>query len=295
MTIATHRRNYLALAALLLICALMLVGASAKSSVRQSERQTADVPVHLPFAPREELVYEGEFTKSLLRKVDIAELRFTATLEPAHTNGNSQENGEARKSLHLTLDAVSKGLLRKLFGLRFRQHIESTVDPVSFAVLQTSKLDEQGDRRRTSEAIFDRTAGKVVWTERDPNDPTREPRIVASEFTGAVQDLASIFYFLRTQRLAPGQSLEITISDSGRIYRVPIRVVERKMMKSVVGEVATLKVEPEVFGEGRLVRGRGKMAIWFTDDARHIPVRAHISNEMGTLDIKLKTINGGAK
>jgi hypothetical protein len=291
MMIATHRRNYLAFAALLLICALALVGASAKSSARQS----ADVPVRLPFAPREELVYEGEFTKSLLRKVDIAELRFTATLEPAGPTGNPQENVEARKSLRLTLDAASKGLLRKLFGLRFHQHIESTVDPVSFAVLQTKKLDEQGDRRRTSEAIFDRTAGKVVWTERDPNDPTKEPRVVSADFNGAVQDLASIFYFLRTQPLALGQSLEITISDSGRIYRVPVKVVEKKMMKSVLGEVSVLRVEPDVFGEGRLVRGRGKMAIWFTDDARRIPVRAHISNEMGTLDIKLKSITGGAK
>jgi hypothetical protein len=50
-----------------------------------------------------------------------------------------------------------------------------------------------------------------------------------------------------------------------------------------------------VFGEGRLIRGRGKMAIWFTDDERHVPVRAHISNEMGTLDIKLKSMTGAAK
>lgn len=291
MIIRTPRRNYLVITALLLLCALLFVGASAESA-RQA---AADAPVRLPFAPREELVYEGEFTKSLLRSVDIADLRFTATLEPASSNTNSQEKGEAGKSLRLTVDAVSKGLLSKLFGLRFRQRIESTVDPTSFAVLQTTKLDEQGNRRRTSEAVFDRTSGKVVWTERDPNNPTKEPRVVSSDFNGAVQDLASIFYFLRTQPLAPGQNLEITISDSGRVYRVPVKVVERKMMKSLLGEVSVLRVEPEVFGEGRLLRGRGKMSIWFTEDARHIPVRAHISNEMGTLDIKLKSINGGAK
>jgi hypothetical protein len=162
-------------------------------------------------------------------------------------------------------------------------------------LLQTTKLDEQGNRRRTSEAVFDRAAGKVVWTERDPNNPAQEPRVISSNFSGAVQDLASIFYFLRTQPLAPGRSFEITISDSGRVYRVPVHVVEKKTMKTVLGKVSVLRVEPEVFGEGRLVRGRGKMSIWFTDDARRIPVRASISNEMGTLDIKLKSINGGAK
>lgn len=296
MMIATHRRKFAALtaAALLLLCALTLTSASTRA-LAEGEQPAADVPVRLPFAPGEELVYEGEFTKALLRSVDIADLRFTATLEPSGPTNQTQEKSVAGKSLRLTLDAVSKGLLSKLFGLRFRQHIESTVDPSSFTVLHTRKLDEQGNRRRTSEAVFDRATGKVVWTERDPNNPTKEPRVVSADFNGAVQDLASIFYFLRTQPLAPGQNLEINISDSGRVYRVPVRVVERKKMKSLLGEVSVLKVEPEVFGEGRLVRGRGTMAIWFTDDARHIPIRAHISNEMGTLDIKLKSINGGAK
>ena len=274
--------------AALLLCSLMLAGTSAR------ERQTADTPVILPFAPSEELVYEGEFTRSLLRGVDIADLRFTATLEP-NAKTDALHDDHQGKSLRLTVDAVSKGLLRKLFGLRFRQRIESRVDPGTFAVLQTTKLDEQGDRRRTSEAVFDRAAGKVVWTERDPNDPSKTPRVISSDFSGAVQDLASVFYFLRTQPLAPGKSFEITVSDSGRVYRIPMKVVEKIQMKSVLGKVSVLRVEPEIFGEGRLLRGRGKLSIWFTDDARHIPVRAHITNEMGTLDIKLKSINGSAK
>jgi Protein of unknown function (DUF3108) len=291
MSFAMYRRKFLFCAVLLILCSLAPVGARTVG-----ESHGAEVTPSLPFASGEELVYEGEFTKALLRGIDIADLRFTAALEPAAARASvpSREAGVGR-SLRLTVDAVSKGLLRKLFGVRFHQHIESVVDPGSFSVLQTTKLDEQGERRRTSEAVFDRTAGKVVWTERDPNNPQREPRIITSPFTGTVQDLASVFYFLRTQPLALGQSMEVTVSDSGRIYRVPHKVVERKMMKTVVGEVAVLKVEPEIFGEGRMLQGHGKMYIWFTDDARRIPVRAHISNEMGTLDIKLKSIKPGPK
>lgn len=293
MIFAMRRRTYL-FCAVLLLCVLALVGTVGAARAAGDDQRT-ETPVILPFAPTEELVYEGEFTRALLRGVDIADLRFTATLDPApSTTIKSHENGGS-KSLHLTVDAVSKGIIRKLFGVRFHQRIESIVDPTSFAVLQTKKLDEQGDRRRTSEAVFDRATGKVVWTERDPNNPTREPRVISSPFNGAVQDLASVFYFLRTQPLALGKSMDVTVSDSGRVYRIPHKVVERKMMKTVVGNVAVLKVEPEIFGEGRLLQGRGKLFIWFTDDARRIPVRAHISNEMGTLDIKLKSIKSGPK
>lgn len=264
-----------------LLCLLPLAGGLAHD-VRRDDNSAP-----LPFEPSEELVYEGEFSRSLLRGLNVAEMRFTAKRAPSSSTAQKTENPP---KLFFTAEATSKGLFSKLFsGLRFRQRIESTVDLSSLTVLQTVKFDEQGKRVRTSEAVFDRQKGQVVWTERDPNDPRREPRVVKSDFRGTVQDIASAIYFLRTQPLTPGNNLELLISDSGRVYRVPVRVMERKMMKSVLGEVRTIQVEPELFGEGRLIRGKGKIAIWFTDDARRIPVYARITHEMGTLDIKLKS------
>jgi hypothetical protein len=51
-----------------------------------------------------------------------------------------------------------------------------------------------------------------------------------------------------------------------------------------------LRVEPEVFGEGRLLRGKGRMSLWYTDDERRLPVKAQIYNELGKLDLKLKSV-----
>lgn len=262
----------------------MLVGVSPAHDHKQ-----ADTPVLLPFGPAEELVYEGEISKALLRSINIAELHFTAERTTAKT-----KEGSAATRLRFTAETFTKGIFRKLFGLRFRQHVESIVDPSSFTVLQTTKLDEQGDRKRSSLAIFDQSKCKVVWTERDPNNPQQEPRVVTSDFSGAVQDITSVFYFLRTQPLAPGKRLELIVSDSGKVYHVPISVMEKKMMKTVLGKVQTLRLEPELFGEGRLIRGEGKVSIWLTDDARHIPVQARISSGMGTFSIKLKKLTNGA-
>jgi hypothetical protein len=283
MKYAMKDRRFRFVAITLLLSSLLIATTPASDSKRKDEGK-------LPFDPSEELVYEGEFSRALLRGLNVAELRFTANRTPASTTQSG--NGNAPTSLRFTLDAVTKGLLRKLFRLDFRQHIESTVEPQSFSVLQTTKLDEQGKRKRTSEAVFDKAAGKVVWTERDPNDPKREPRVVTNQMSGAVQDIASAFYYLRTQRLELGRNFEILISDSGYVYRIPIVVSEKKTMKTIIGKVQTLKVDAEIFGEGRLLRGKGKMSIWFTDDARHIPVRAKINNEMGTLDLTLKSIAG---
>lgn len=267
----------------LLLCAMAFAQGAARDA-----GQPAVAPPALPFEKAEELVYEGEFSKALLRGINVAELRFTATRAPAAAASAGAQDKQAAPAFRFTMEAISKGIVTKLFRLSFRQRVESTVEPASFSVLQTSKLDEQGKRHRISEAVFDRNAGKVVWTERDPNDPQRPPRVVTNQLNGTVQDIASAFYYLRTQPLALGQSFEMLVSDSGQIYRTPVRVTERKKMKTVLGQLWTLRVEPEVFGEGHLLRGKGKMLIWFTDDERRIPVKAQISNDLGTLDIKLK-------
>ena len=275
-------------AALALTLCLSLAAAASQPAPDSVRKDSAR---KLPFEPAEELIYEAEISRSILRGINIGELRFTAGRAETQKAQPSKDKGPA--ALRFTVDAVSKGLLRKLFGLNFRLQLESTVEPTSFAVMQTTKLDEQGNRKRTSEAVFDRDAGKVVWTERDPNDPNREPRVVTSETKGAVQDIASVFYYLRTQPLELGNSFDVQVSDSGRVFSVAVVVSEKKKMKTVLGQVQTLKVEADVFGEGRLIRGKGKLSIWFTADARRVPVRAKINNELGTLDIKLKRITSG--
>jgi hypothetical protein len=89
--------------------------------------------------------------------------------------------------------------------------------------------------------------------------------------------------------------MELVVSDSGETFRVPVRVFERKALKTVVGRVQTLRVEIGLFGAGRLVSDRsGEMSLWITDDARRLPVRARLNADVGTLDIKLKRVSGGA-
>ncbi len=278
------------------VFALALVALLAFTSVLTAQRAGAVSATvkreALPFEPLEESVYEAEFSRSLLRGINVATLRFIARRVNATANAEGSGTTAATAStLLFTADAESKGLFPKLFsGLRFRQHIESTVEPNLFTVIRTVKLDEQGNRKRASEAVFDLETQRVTWTERVPNDPTSETRVVSNEFKGTVQDLASVFYFIRTQKLVPGQNFEVNVSDSGQVYRIPIRVGEKKRQKTILGQVETIRVTPELFGEGRLIRGKGQIHIWFTTDERRVAVRAEIKHEMGTLDIKLKSI-----
>jgi hypothetical protein len=239
-----------------------------------------------PFKAGEELSYEGEFSKLLLRGVNILDLRFAVTEAPA------QANHKSAGSFTFTADAVSKGALLKIFRQYFRQHLETTADAGNLAALRTKKEDVQNRRERLSEAVFDYRAGKVTWTERNSQDPNAPPRVIASALESPAYDLVSIWYHLRLRTdLKPGAKFTLPVSDSGAVYQIPVRVVERKTLKTLLGRVACIRLDPEIFGDDKLIGGTGKMSLWLTDDVRHIPVKGTITNNLGKLDVTLKRAN----
>ena len=187
----------------------------------------------------EELHFEAEFSRALLRKIDVADLKFRATRTPLNDSGDSK-----LYALTLNADVSSKGFFARLFNLKFRERVESTVEPATFTVQKTTILDEQGKRVRTTETTFDRSKGVMTWTSRDPNNPGAEPRHAVADFTGQLQDVLSAIYFIRTQPLEVGKSFDVFIGDGGRVYTIPVHVVEKKRMKKILGRVEVLHVRP---------------------------------------------------
>jgi hypothetical protein len=266
-----------------LIGVLLLVVVASSGFVPASAQSRKDVRVH-PFEPNEELHFVAEFSRALLKNIDVADFRFTSQRQPRQEDGSNR----APYSLKFTGEVSSRGFFVRLFNLKFREWMESVVEPASFTVHKSKRIDEQGKRARVSEAVF--ADGKVSWTESDPNNPSSTPRTADGTYIGQVQDVLSAIYFLRTQPLTLGKTFEVTISDSGRVYQVPVRVVEKKRMKTVVGRVEALRVDPGLFGPNAMMNREGHISIWYTNDTRRIPVRARIKTEYGTFNVTLRKI-----
>lgn len=235
-------------------------------------------PAAVPYKPGEVLEYEGKYSKLIFRGIDIATLNFR--VEPAPDEGNFVVRAVAK----------SEGGIIKLINLNFHQSIESTVDGENLRVLRTAKRDEQDDRVRVSEALFDYEEKKVSYVESDPHNTASAPRVVASPVRPRTQDIISAIYMLRYVPLVVGDTFEMTVSDAGLVYRVPVRVTGREERRSILGKKMCFRVEPVVFGKNRLVEKEGKLIIWITDDADRIPIRAHIYTSIGKVVVKLKRI-----
>jgi hypothetical protein len=224
----------------------------------------------------ETLKYDGSISKNIFRGISIAELTFTTTAVPGTDD------------LLIKSEAVSKGTLLKLARYSFLQRYESVVDLPSFKILRTGKHDVQKQRIRDSEAIFDYEQKRVTFVETDPNDANRPPRRIASQIDDQMYDMITAIYATRLMPLTVGKKISLPVSDSGLVYTVPMVVTAREQQKTVLGRVWCFRVEPEIFGPGRLIEQKGKMTVWITDDERRIPVRAEVRSGVGKINIKLK-------
>jgi hypothetical protein len=255
------------------VAAALIIAAVAVTGAQEQPRAP------LPFEHGEELVYQAEFTRGLLRSVDVAEFSFKST--PEHVARGTDD----ALVLHLTGDVVSKGLFPRIAGFKFHQHVESKADIAPFTVLHTDKVEESGKRSRVLEAVFDHTTHKVTWSEKSPN-----PQSGAFDFTDPIQDVLTVIYYLRTQKLTVGQSFDVPVTDAGRVFRLKVTAKEEKEIDSVLGKVKAIRIEPDLFGDTSLVRAHGQLSIWMTQDDRHLPVRAQLKIDLGSFDIKLKRV-----
>jgi len=234
----------------------------------------------VPFEDGETITYEGKVSK-IIQGIAVADLTFTV-------------DRAADADYLIKAEAKSKGSLLKLFRFSFLQRLETTVDDSGFRVTRTVKHDVQKDRVRDSEALFNYGDKRVTYTEVDPKDPMRPPRKIASEIEGTTHDLVSGVYTLRMLPLAVGKTFHLKISDSGLVYDVPVKVTAREMQKTEIGKVMCFRVEPQVFGPGRLIENDGTMIIWITDDARRLPVRSRVNASVGKIEISIRSV-GNAK
>jgi len=230
----------------------------------------------LPFTVGEKLNYEAKISRLKL-SVAIADLSFNLGTVPD------------TEHFLIRTKADSKGTLLKLFRFSFLQEFESIVDFNGSRILKTTKQDTQKDRVRESVAEFDYGPKRVNYVETDPKNTTRPPRRIASQIEDETYDLVSGIYAMRRLPMTVGKSFEITISDSGLVYTIPVRVTAREQQKSILGKQWCFRVEPVIFGNGRMIEQKGSMIIWFTDDDRRVPVRSQINTIYGKIDIRLKT------
>jgi Protein of unknown function (DUF3108) len=94
-------------------------------------------------------------------------------------------------------------------------------------------------------------------------------------------------FYAASQPMAVGQSIRLPLADSMRTVTVAMKVESKEEIKTPAGTFQTLKVEPTA-DEG-IVKNRGHIWVWYTDDVRHMPVQIQARLFWGTITFHLQS------
>jgi hypothetical protein len=83
------------------------------------------------------------------------------------------------------------------------------------------------------------------------------------------------------------------LNDGGKTVNVSAKVEAKETVKVPAGTFQTIRVSPES-NDGPL-KTKGKIWIWYTDDAKRIPVQMRGKMFWGTLTLKLEKIDANKK
>ena len=104
-----------------------------------------------------------------------------------------------------------------------------------------------------------------------------------------MQDILSAVYYARSVPLTVGQAFEFPLHDGAKTIQIRVDVQAEEEVSTELGKFEAIRVEPDVF-YGHLFKGKGRMFIWFTKDARRLPVQLRAQSSVGTITAVLAAI-----
>ena len=220
-----------------------------------------------PFAPGEEITFKLRFLRLPAGSMTLQ------TLPPVEIDG--------RTALHIR-GHVETGSLAGLF-YKYLNIVDVFIEPIHLAPVQVW-MDLRG-RNRTERRLFryDHDTGEVdIWRKRVRRGQPREVREQVSA-RPMVQNLFSAIYYVRAQPITLGEGLMFDVLNNQKAYRMEVRAVRRETLKTDIGRIQTLVMEPRLFQDDQPVRDQGAMQVWVTDDERRIPVRLRADAPIGSI------------
>jgi hypothetical protein len=197
---------------------------------------------------------------------------------------SAKEKYEWASKVKIHAEAISKGALLSLFGVKVHDQFDSVLDKKDLGTYTCKVNVDEGKRRREQTTVIERDKRQITYTELNLNSQTEPPKVVKSEFKDwpLIFDPVGAMFYVRTRDLTVGQGVKIPISDNGRPSEVEIIPVAKEDLKIEGEQFHTIKLDARVF-DGALFNGKGEMFIWLSDDKYRMPVKFQIKAKYGTV------------
>ena len=198
---------------------------------------------------------------------------------PAGTATLHFEAAGDNERLSATADTI--GAINLIFHVGDR--FQSTFDREKGCTYEFDKQTVEGRRQVNSALKLDYQQGKSILDEK--NLVTGQSKHVESGIPGCLTDLLTGVFYASSQPMEVGYTFVISVVDAMRNVPVTMKVEARETVKTPLGTFKTIRVQPTA--DAGVVKNRGAIWIWYTDDDRHLPVQMRARLFWGTITFRL--------
>lgn len=192
---------------------------------------------------------------------------------------------DAGSEQRVVATADSTGVAALLYTVHDR--FEAFFDRKTFCSRNITKNTEEGFRKLQTSIRFDYARRKSALEE--TNLRSGKSKKVENDIPECVTDVVSGIYYLGSQPLAPGATYSFPLNDGGRTTQVEARVEAREEVRTPAGTFQAVRVQPRA--TSGVLKDRGQVWIWYSDDGARIPVQMRARMFWGTLTFLLVRID----
>ncbi len=181
----------------------------------------------------------------------------------------------------ISASAQTSGAINLIFHVDDR--FQSMFDRQHGCSYQFNKQTVEGRRQIDATLRLDYAQSKAINDQK--NLVNGQTRHVESPIHGCLTDLLTGIFYAASQPLQLGHNFVIPVFDAQHTIPVTMKVEAREEIKTPLGAFKTLRVQPTA--DAGVVKNRGDIWIWYTDDARHLPVQMRARLFWGTITFRL--------
>ena len=186
---------------------------------------------------------------------------------------------------HVSASADSTGVVALLF--RVQDRFDSYFDAARLCSYKLIKHTEEGSHRRETAITYDYGRGKAILEEKNLKD--NQQKRTENDIPGCVTDVLSGIFYVASLPLQQGATYTFPLNDGGKTATVQAHVEGKEQIKTPAGTFQTVRIGPE--GDSGILKNRGRIWIWYTDDAQHLPVQMRAKLFWGTLTVYLASVS----
>ncbi|MFH1380450.1 MAG: DUF3108 domain-containing protein [bacterium] len=176
---------------------------------------------------------------------------------------------------------ISRAQSNKFFDVFFkvRDLHKSWVDAESICSHRFFKNLKEGRFKRWRNITYDHPAG-MMKIDKGGGE------IVVASITPFVQDILSSLYLTRVSQLKLGSEFSIKVNTNGKNWPLIVKVLRKEQITIPIGKFNCVVIEPRITDE-TLFDAKGRIWVWMTDDARHLPVMMKSKIAVGSITAEL--------